>query len=171
MRTLFRFIGIYVSFLIQSLFFENLKIFSCSPDIMLALVIIFSVSLDFVPAAILGAFAGILIDVMYGQVFGINLLVYMFLALLVSISTDRKNENSPLIMSWISFVSVSALEIVLAVLHSVINTPQKIGILCANIFVKGLFAAIFALLFVILTQKIKKKKEDRESDSKEEASL
>ncbi len=171
MKTFYKFIGIYVAFLLQSLLLQDIKIFSCSPDIMLTLLIIFSVSLDFTPAACLGAFAGLLIDVMYERVFGINLLIYMFLALLVSLSTDRKNENSPLIMSWISFVSVSAFEIVMAVFKAMISPPLRIGLLCANIFVKGIFASAFALLFVILVQKIKKKKSDKNENSGEEATV
>lgn len=171
MKTFYKFIGIYVAFIIQSLLFQNIRIFSCSPDIMLTLLIIFSVSLDFVPAACLGAFAGLLIDVMYERVFGINLLIYMFLALLVSLSTDRKNENSPLIMSWISFVSIAAFEIAMAVFKSVVSSPLRIGMLCASIFVKGIFASVFALLFVVLLQNIKKKKSDKIENSGEEGTV
>ena len=160
-KNLSKFLGIYVAFLLQSLLFENLKMFSCSPDIMLALVIVFSVSLDFVPAAVLGAFAGLLVDVMYASVFGINLLAYMFLALLVSLATDRKIANSPLIMSWVSFVSVAAMEIVSTALKYVIVEPQKMSLLFANIFVKGLLAAIFALSFVLAVQYIEKRKQNK----------
>ncbi len=170
MKNLLRFIGIYVAFLLQSLLFQEIRIFSCSPDIMLALLVIFSVSLDIIPAAFLGAFAGLLMDVMYERVFGINLLIYMFLALFVSLATDRKNENSPLIMSWISFVSVAAFEIAAALLKSVVSQPLKIGVLCANIFVKGIFGAIFALVFVISVQKIRRKS-DKKSNSREEAEI
>ena len=170
MKNLLRFIGIYVAFLLQSLLFQEIRIFSCSPDIMLELLVIFSVSLDIIPAACLGAFAGLLMDVMYERVFGINLLIYMFLALFVSLATDRKNENSPLIMSWISFVSVAAFEIAAALLKSVVSQPLKIGVLCANIFVKGIFGAIFALVFVISVQKIRRKS-DKKSNSREEAEI
>ena len=169
MKTFYKFIGIYGAFLLQSLLFQNIRIFSCSPDIMLALLIIFSVSLDVVPAAFLGAFAGTLIDVMYEEVFGINLLIYMFLALFVSLSTDKKDENSPLIMSWISFVCVAAFEIVVAVIESVFAPPLRIGMLCSNIFVKGIFSAIFALLLVLLVHNIKKRKENKIQNSEEEA--
>lgn len=170
MKNLLRFIGIYVAFLLQSLLFQEIRIFSSSPDIMLALLVIFSVSLDIIPAAFLGAFAGLLMDVMYERVFGINLLIYMFLALFVSLATDRKNENSPLIMSWISFVSVAAFEIAAALLKSVVSQPLKISVLCANIFVKGIFGAIFALVFVISVQKIRRKS-DKKSNSREEAEV
>ena len=165
MKNLSKFLWIYIAFLLQSIFLENLKIFSCSPDLVLTLVIIFAVSLDFTPAILVGAFAGVLTDVMFESVFGINLLTYMFLALLVSIAADRKNANSPLIMSWISFVSVAAFEIVLAALRSVIVAPEKISVLCANIFVKGVFAALFTLVFVLLAQRRKRKKKDSEKEA------
>ena len=167
MKTFTKFLWIYVAFLLQSLFIENLKIFSCSPDLVLTLVIIFSVSLDAIPAATIGAFAGALCDIMYENVFGINLLIYMLFALLVSIAVDRKNSNSPLIMSWASFVCTSALELVLAALGSVIVEPQKLGVLCANIFVKGIFAAVFTLLFVLLMLNKKRKKDKKMLPEKE----
>ena len=167
-KNLTKFLGIYLAFLIQSLFLENLKMFSASPDIVLTLIVIFSVSMDFVPAAALGAFAGLLTDVMYESVFGINLLLYMYLALFVSIAADKKNENSPLIMSWISFISIAALEIVTAVLGAVLGRTIKIGVLCANVFVKGIFAAIFALLFVLIVQYIRKRKQKKSAQIPDE---
>ena len=112
MKYVWKALGIYVAFLLQSLIFENLRIFSCSPDVLAAVVIIVAVSEDFVPASILGGFAGLLYDVMYGEVFGISILLYTYLALLVGIAADRRNSNSPLIMSWVSFVSIASLEIV-----------------------------------------------------------
>ena len=171
MKTFYKFIGIYIAFLLQSLFFQNLRIFSCSLDIMLALLVMFSVSLEFVPAALLGAFAGLLIDVMYEEVFGINLLLYMFLALIVSLATDRKNENSPLIMGWIAFISIAAFEIVVAIFKSVTTTPMTLGTLCANIFVKGIFASVFLLVLVLAIQNKKKKKADKKQISEEEATV
>lgn len=158
MKYLWKFSGVYLAFLIQSLFLENIKIFSCSPDILTASVIICAVASGFKSAALLGAFAGLLIDVMYGKVFGINILVYMYLALLVSMAADEKNSNSPLIMGWVCFVSIAAMELVLAVLKSVLGEAVSIGNVCAGIFVKGIFAGVFALVLVLLVQHIKKTK-------------
>lgn len=161
MRIARKTLGIYLAFLIQSLFFENLKLFSCSPDILVAVVIITAVSESFVAASAMGAFAGLLIDVMYGQVFGINLLLYMYLALIVSIAADRKNLNSPLIMSWVCFVSIAAMEIVVSVLKVGIGRNITLGIICSNIFVKGIFAAVFALAFVLLSLKMEKRRKNK----------
>jgi len=152
-------LGIYLAFLLQSLLFENLILFSCSPDILVAVVIIIAVSEDFVPASILGGFAGLLYDVMYGEVFGISILLYTYLALLVSLAADRRNSNSPLIMSWVCFISVASLEIVITIFKAAMGNTPSFGQLCANIFVKGLFAALFALCLVLIVQYIKKKKE------------
>ena len=89
MKYVWKALGIYLAFLLQSLVFENLRIFSCSPDILVAVVIIVAVSEDFVPASILGGFAGLLCDVMYGEVFGISILLYIYLSLLVSLAADK----------------------------------------------------------------------------------
>ncbi|MBE7034055.1 MAG: rod shape-determining protein MreD [Ruminococcaceae bacterium] len=156
MRIVLKTLGIYFAFLLQSLFFENLKLFSCSPDILVAVVIIIAVSESFVAASVMGAFAGLLIDVMYGQVFGINILLYMYLALIVSIAADKKNLNSPLIMSWVCFVSIAAMEIVVSILKFGIGSNLTLGLIVSNIFVKGIFAALFALVFVLLTLKREK---------------
>ena len=47
-------LGIYLAFLAQTLIFENIKIFSCSPDILITAIIICAVSSDYMKAAALG---------------------------------------------------------------------------------------------------------------------
>ena len=173
MKYVWKTLGIYLAFLIQSLIFENLKIFSSSPDLLIAVVIIMAVSEDFVPASVLGAFAGLLIDVMYGQAFGINILLYMYLALIVSIASNSKSANSPLIMSWVCFVSVAATEILVVLLKAAMGWKLTAGQICANIFVKGVFAAVFALCAVLVVQYFKNRKKTEKTDDtdsgKEEA--
>lgn len=150
--------GIYIVFLLQSLIFENIRIFSCPPDILIAATIVLSVSSEIKSAALLGGFAGLLTDVMYGRVFGINILMYMYLGLLVSLAVDKKSDNSPLIMGWISFVCIALMEIVVALLKSMFGYPSSAGFLTANIFVKGIFGAIFAFLYVLLREKVAKRR-------------
>lgn len=127
----------------------------------MAVVIIVAVSEEFVPASILGGFAGLLYDVMYGEVFGISILLYTYLALLVSLAVDRKNLNSPLIMSWVCFASIASSEIVTVLFNAAMDNALSFGQLCSNIFVRGLFAALFALCFVLLVQHMKRKKQNK----------
>lgn len=161
MKYVWKTLGIYLAFLIQSLLFENLKMFSCSPDLLMTVVIITAVSESFVPASVLGGFAGLLNDVMYGEVFGTGILFYLCLSLLVSLAATSKNINSPLIMSWICFISVAATEIVLSVLRTAMGRAIELGHICAEIFVKGTFAAVFALAFVLFTEFLKKRKKGK----------
>lgn len=170
MKYLWKVIGIYLAFLAQSLLFENINILSVSPDILLAVLIMCSVSLDFAPASVMGAFAGVLMDVMYGSVFGVKTLAYMYLALLVSIAVDKKNDNSPLIMSWICFISITIMEITLALLKAILGGGFSIKYLVSGIFVKGVFAALFALLYTLVHQYLKKRKADK-NISQEEVSV
>lgn len=160
--------GIYIAFILQSLLLENIKIFSCSPDLILACVIIFAVSQDFITASIMGAFAGLLKDALYARVFGMNILIYMYLAILVSISVDKKNDNSPLIMSWILFVCTASFEIALTLFKYMLGYASSMGYLGTNIMVKGLFCAIFAFLYVLARQNIKRRRENKNSSQKEE---
>lgn len=158
MENLKKLAGIYIVFLLQSLIFENIRIFSCPPDILIAVVILLSVSSDITSAALLGGFAGLLTDVMYGKVLGINILTYMYLGLLVSLAVDKKSDNSPLIMGWISFVCIALMEIVVTLLKSMFGYPSSVGFLTANIFVKGIFGAVFAFLYVLLREKAEKRR-------------
>jgi len=149
--------GIYLAFLAQTLIFENIKILSCSPDILITAIIICAVSSDYMKAAALGAFGGILVDVMCADIFGVNILIYMYLALLVSLAVGEKTENSPLLMSWVVFIAIAAMQIIIGVFKSILGYSSSVGIMGANILVKGIFAAVFTLLFVLLYQKVKKK--------------
>jgi len=168
-KYLWRAVGIYAAFLAQSLIFENINIFPCPPDMLLTVLVIISVSVEFPAASALGAFAGILTDVMYGNVFGVKTLLYMYLALAVSIAVDKKNCNSPLIMSWICFVSIAAKEIVLAGLKAVFGYAVSISYLTASVFVKGIFGAIVTLGIVLLQQHIRNRRLNSANYIKEES--
>ena len=169
MRYLSKIIGIYLAFLMQTLIFEKITIFLCSPDILVTAIIICAVSLDFMKAASLGAFAGLLLDAICGRVFGINVLVYMYLAIFVSIAVEKRTENSPLLMSWVVFIAIAALEISLAVLKSILGYHFSIGFTITAVFVKGIFGAVFALLFVLANNKIKKRIIKKTGSTQEDA--
>lgn len=168
LKYLWKVIGVFAAFLLQSLVFENLNILSSSPDILLTVIIMISVSLDFTWASAVGAFAGIIMDSMYGSVFGVKTLMYMYLALLVSIAADKKNDNSPLIMGWICFISITVMEITMAIINAIIGSPIKFTYLIADIFVKGIFSAVFAILYTLATECVKKRKQKGKDSAKEE---
>ncbi len=154
MKLFLKIIGIYLAFLAQSIIFENIKILSCTPDILLVAVIISAVSSDTVKAALVGGVAGLLTDAMCGSIFGLNILVYMYLAIIVSVVVSDRIHNSPLLMSMVTFSTITVYETVLTVFKAMFGYNATITFLGMNILIKGLFGAIFSLLFVIIHQKI-----------------
>lgn len=99
-------------------------------------------------SAAIGSFAGVLIDTLSGKLFGMNTLILMYYALSVSLLTDKKSENSPIIVSFIYFVSIAAKESLLAVIKMLLGYSLPIGHLFTNILVKGVFGGICILIIV-----------------------
>ena len=167
MKYLFNFVGVYLAFLVQSLIIEKIKIFSCSPDILLATVVICAVSLGGFKAAAIGGFAGLVTDVFYGQVFGVNLLAYMYFALAVGLIVDKHTDNSPLLMGWVCFVSLTAYEIIISVLKALVGYSVSIGSVGSAVFVKGVFGALFAFFTVLVCQHVKKRRKNQIANEEE----
>ncbi len=147
-KLLKKFIWVYAAYLVQTLILNEIKIFGCSPDIISVALVIFAVSDGYMLSAALGSFAGVLMDALSGKLFGISTLIFMYFALSVSLLTDKKSENSPVIVSFIYFVSISAKEILLAIIKVMLGYSMPIGHLCADILVKGIFGGICVLIFV-----------------------
>lgn len=169
MRYLSKLAGIYLAFLVQTLIFENFKIFSCSPDILVTAIIICAVSSEPMKAASLGVFAGVLLDAISARVFGVNVLIYMYLALFVSICVSQRTENSPLLMGWVVFITTAALEISVGVLKSMLGYHVGVGFILASIFVKGISGAVFTVLFVLWHQKNRQRAVKTNDSAKEDA--
>lgn len=158
-----KFLWVYVAYLVQMLILNDIKIFGCSPDIISVVLVIYSVSHDYLLPVALGGFAGLITDVMSGKLFGMNTLILMYFALSVSLLTDKKSGNSPVIVGWIYFVSIAVKEIVLAVLKGFLGYGVPFGQICADIFVTGIFGSICTLAFVLWTNR----KTSYDKDTKE----
>ena len=169
MKYLYKISGVYLAFLVQSLIVEKIKIFSCPPDVLLAAVVICAVSLSAYKAAALGAFAGLLTDVFYGHIFGVNLITYMYFALVVAIVVDERTDNSPLLMGWVCFVSLAAFEIVVAVLKTFIGYSVSASSITSAIFIKGFWGALMTFVLVLIKQQIIKRRKKTEDSKEEEA--
>ena len=164
---LLKFIGIYLAFLAQSLIFENINIAAASPDIVITAVILAALFYSIPTAAALGAFIGLVTDAVCGRLFGVYTLIYMYLAISVGAIADKRINNSPLIMAWICFLYTALYEILKYLILILLGIEQSISMLGADIVVKGIFSAVFALLFVLWRNKGIKVKQ--KSDSKEVA--
>ena len=147
MKHLKKFIWVYAAYLVQALILNEIKIFGCSPDIISVALVILAVSEGYMLSAALGSFAGLVTDALSGRLFGINTLILMYFALSVSLLTDKKSENSPVILSFIYFASILAKGILLAIIKIMLGYSMPIGHLCADILVKGILGGVFILVF------------------------
>ncbi len=154
MKLFLKILGVCLAFLAQSIVFENIKIFSASADILIVAIVIAAVSANTLSAALIGGIAGLLKDVICTGIFGVNILLYMYLAIIVSMVVNERTHNSPLLMSLVTFTAVTAYEIVLTMFKAMFGYDVSFSFLGSNILVNGIFGAIFALLFVLVYQKI-----------------
>ena len=159
------FAGVYAAFLLQSVIFDNFRFFSAAPNILIAFLIIVSVGSTPGFAAAYGAFGGMITDVLCGRIFGISILAYMYLSYAVSATVDSGSVNSPLIMGWIGFVYTALFQIIYSFSYSVMNPAIPFSV--SSVFVKSIFSAFAAIIWVYLNNlKNRKKnpvKEDGES--------
>lgn len=152
-------IGIYIAFLLQSLMLENTSIFSSTPDILLTAIIIVSIGSKCNEAVVYGAFGGLLIDFLCGRLFGVYTITYMYLALAVSFTADKRVVNSPIFAAWSCFAYTAIFEVVSSIVLSLVGRGKSIGMISTDVLVKGIFSAVFTVLFIMIVEHIKKRKQ------------
>lgn len=158
MKKIWKYIAVYAAFLAQSIIFEDIKIFSCTPDILTAAVILAVFYTGHAEAACMGAFAGLIKDAVCGSLFGVNLLLYMYFALAVSLIFNKSSINSPVIMGLNSFGAVFAFKSMIFVFAMLTGRAIPIKMMLLNVFVNSVFASLVAFLFVFLLQTAKRRR-------------
>ena len=68
---------IYVNFILQSTLFMNIEFFGIRPNSALIIVVAISLLRSDIEGAVFGFFAGLLQDITFGRVIGLNALLYM----------------------------------------------------------------------------------------------
>lgn len=92
-------------FIIQSTLAQYISIFGVTPNLIIAAVIAVALSSEPVEAAVLAAATGIVFDLMFGRVFGISTLLYMYLALLSRAMLEFMYEKTLISTMLITFVA------------------------------------------------------------------
>lgn len=70
---------VIIAFLLQSSFFPSITLLDISPNVLLMVTVCFGFMRGKRFGILIGFFSGLLIDVFFGPIFGINALVYMFI--------------------------------------------------------------------------------------------
>ena len=76
MRLLWISLIILFNFILQTTLFKHIQIFGISPDFMIVIIVSFAIIRHEVEGALIGFFAGLLQDILFGSPIGINALLY-----------------------------------------------------------------------------------------------
>ncbi len=75
-RRILPYIAVIVAMYFDSIFFDSVHIFGVRPDVMLAFTVSFSVLSGMIPGALMGLFGGLIMDIMFGRMIGLNAMLY-----------------------------------------------------------------------------------------------
>lgn len=157
MNRFLKFLGIYVAFLIQSVILSNMRIISITPDLLSIAIVLTAVYCSCAEACFIGAFGGILTDVLCGRILGVNTLIYMYIALLTALLVDKKHTNSPVIMGWVIFVCITFFQVIKSFLYYFTGNLLSFGHIGKSILVNGVLAIVFTVGVVAVIDSAKRK--------------
>ena len=150
--------AIYIVFLLQSTIFENIKILSVTPNILLPAVIVVAVFNRDTQSALLGAFAGLLTDVVCSRVFGVHTVLYMLVAAGVANFVSKSIYNSPIIMGVTCFEFSAAYILVNSVIPTVFGYSINFGNVATDILINSILSFICAFAFTFILNWFYKRK-------------
>lgn len=94
MKTIIITLIIIANFILQSTVLQSIKILNVIPNISLILVVAFAINTDKNKSALIGFVIGILQDIIFGKFIGLNALIYMVAAYMISnINKNVFKEN------------------------------------------------------------------------------
>ncbi len=96
---------ILINFILQTSLNSFLDIFGVIPNISLILVVIFSVMTNGIIGGILGIFTGILYDIMFYEVFGVNTLIYFIIGALAGYFSEEINKENYSMYCTVVFIA------------------------------------------------------------------
>lgn len=70
---------VILNFILQSTIFKHIEVFSISPNTAIIIIVSFSILRYEIEGAIIGFFSGLLQDIFFGNVIGLNALLYMLI--------------------------------------------------------------------------------------------
>lgn len=111
---------ILLAFVIQCTWVQYINILGVTPNIVLALVIAMGLISEPVESGAYGFAAGVLWDLMWGRVFGVNALLFMYIALLVRMLMEFMYKKGIFVAVSLTFISCILYEVLFFLLSFVI---------------------------------------------------
>ena len=155
---------IIITFVLQSTVFKWLSIASISPNILLILTVSFGFMGGKTTGLFVGFFCGLMIDLFYGNLFGLNALLYMYIGFfngfLYKVYYDE-DIKVPLVLVAISDFAYGGL--VYALQFMLRGRLNLLGYLRQIIFPELVYTVLLTLIFYRIFFRINKKLSDIEA--------
>ncbi|HSH36013.1 rod shape-determining protein MreD [Schnuerera sp.] len=97
MTTFITILIIIINFILQSTIFQYFKIFEVVPNTSLVIIVVIALLKGKKTASIMGLLAGLLQDIIFSSVIGINGFIYFFVGYLVGMAENRLSKDNILI--------------------------------------------------------------------------
>ncbi len=139
MRFLIITITLILVSIIQATLVQYISILGIKPNMILIMIISFSLSREYMEAGVIGFFAGLLLDILTGKMIGLHTLLGMYTGLLVGNTKEKFFKDSYIVTIFFTFTFTFSYELIFYIL---------------NYFIWGETRMMYALSHIILLQSI-----------------
>ena len=148
-KIIFYYTLIFILLLFIQVYVINIKnLFGVKPDILLVAIIVFSLWNDIKLSSIYALIAGVFLDFMYHNNFGIYTLGFVLIAILIGYLNSNYRKDSKSSIIYITFLGTTIFELYKFILYIVIlNIPISISFVITQIIVASILN--MALSFVL----------------------
>ncbi|HOK62535.1 MAG TPA: rod shape-determining protein MreD [Soehngenia sp.] len=144
-----------INLILQSTVFPSIEIFGVVPNTALVLIIVISLFKGRFVGSIYGVFVGLLTDILYSSVIGINSLILFFVGYFIGFAKDsfaRDNLLTPVIFTVLSTIFFNA---IYALVVYFLTADISLKLTLQNIFsFEIVYNAIFSIIYYKIFSKI-----------------
>ena len=155
---------IIIIFILQSTLFKWLSIASITPNLLLILTVSFGFMCGKTTGLFVGFFCGLMIDIFYGNLFGFNALVYMYIGFLNGFLYNIYYDEDikvPLVLVAVSDLTYGG--VIYAVQFMLRGRLNLLGYMRQIIFPELVYTVLLTLIFYRMFFRINKKLKEIEA--------
>lgn len=158
MSKVFKGLALLIIFVLQSTLLSFIEIKGVKPDILLIVIVIFSVFGGSLEGSIYGLIGGILQDIFFGHAVGFNMLIYMLIGFIFGeISKNLFKEKFVTVMSMVVLATFIK-HVIYILLMVIMDSLVPLSPLIFAILIEAFYNAIISYIIFYFIIKYKKKR-------------
>lgn len=155
LRKLILFFIFVISFALQSTVFQYISIMGIKPNLMLILIISISLLKDKKVGGYVGLSAGLLQDILFGNVIGINGLIYFLIGYTVGLFNGSMFKGNPLVPFLVTFISTIFSNIMYFIFYYFSSADITFVRMLTNIaLIEAIYNSILSVFIFILIRRL-----------------